>query len=115
MLRQGFAVDSCDYDGRTALMLAAAKGNEDVIHSLLAAGCDPQVRPTHFVVLDATRPFVISVGTVSTTTTSQPCRRSSMAACRWVADVRGAWSLRSCLTTWATRSCTRPARAHMTA
>ena len=43
MLRQGFAVDSCDYDGRTALMLAASKGNEDVIHSLLAAGCDPQV------------------------------------------------------------------------
>lgn len=43
MLRQGFAVDSCDYDGRTALMLAAAKGNEEVIQSLLAAGCDPQV------------------------------------------------------------------------
>lgn len=43
MLRQGFAVDSSDYDGRTALMLAAAKGHDDVIHSLLAAGCDPQV------------------------------------------------------------------------
>ena len=48
MLRQGFAVDSCDYDGRTALMLAASKGNEDVIHSLLAAGCDPQVSFTTF-------------------------------------------------------------------
>ena len=43
MLRQGFAVDSSDYDGRTALMLAAAKGHADVVNSLLAAGCDPQV------------------------------------------------------------------------
>jgi Ankyrin repeats (3 copies) len=56
MLRQGFAVDSCDYDGRTALILAAAKGNEDVIHSLLAAGCDPQVcSDAASLLLDATQ------------------------------------------------------------
>lgn len=46
MLRQGFAVDSSDYDGRTALMLASAKGHAEVLNSLLAAGCDPQVSPT---------------------------------------------------------------------
>lgn len=43
MLRQGFAVDSCDYDNRTALMLASAKGHADVVASLLAAGSDPQL------------------------------------------------------------------------
>ena len=44
MLHQGFEVDSHDYDGRTALMLACAKGHEDIVTVLLAAGADSKKR-----------------------------------------------------------------------
>ncbi|KAK9903334.1 hypothetical protein WJX75_003130 [Coccomyxa subellipsoidea] len=40
MLHQGFAPDSADYDSRTALMLAAAKGHADVAVALISAGAD---------------------------------------------------------------------------
>jgi ankyrin repeat protein len=38
MLQQGFNPDMPDYDGRTALMLAAVKGHADVVDLLLLAG-----------------------------------------------------------------------------
>jgi hypothetical protein len=38
MLQQGFNPDSADYDGRTAMMLAAVKGHRDVVELLLSAG-----------------------------------------------------------------------------
>ena len=44
MLRQGFNVDTCDYDGRTGLMLASAHGNLEIVHSLLAAGAEPSLK-----------------------------------------------------------------------
>ncbi len=44
MLRQGFDVDTCDYDGRTGLMLASAHGNLEIVHSLLAAGAEPSLK-----------------------------------------------------------------------
>ena len=44
MLRQGFDVDTCDYDGRTGLMLACAHGNLEIVHSLLAAGAEPSLK-----------------------------------------------------------------------
>ena len=44
MLQQGFAPDSADYDGRTALMLAAVKGHADVAVALISAGADVMVR-----------------------------------------------------------------------
>ena len=44
MLQQGFAPDSADYDGRTALMLAAAKGHADVAVALISAGADVMVK-----------------------------------------------------------------------
>jgi ankyrin repeat protein len=40
MLQQGFAPDSADYDGRTALMLAAVKGHAEVAVALVSAGCN---------------------------------------------------------------------------
>ncbi len=40
MLHQGFAPDSADYDGRTGLMLASAKGHADVAVALISAGAD---------------------------------------------------------------------------
>lgn len=43
MLKQGFAVDTSDYDNRTALMLASVKGHDDIVAALLAAGANPQV------------------------------------------------------------------------
>ena len=44
MLQQGFAPDSADYDGRTALMLAAVKGHADVAVALISAGADVMVK-----------------------------------------------------------------------
>ena len=44
MLQQGFSADSADYDGRTALMLAAAKGHADVAVALISAGADVLLR-----------------------------------------------------------------------
>ena len=44
MLQQGFSADSADYDGRTALMLAAAKGHADVAVALISAGADVMLR-----------------------------------------------------------------------
>jgi ankyrin repeat protein len=38
MMQQGFNPDSVDYDGRTALMLACARGHPDVVALLLQAG-----------------------------------------------------------------------------
>lgn len=38
MLQQGCDVNSCDYDGRTGLMLAASKGFTDAVKQLLVAG-----------------------------------------------------------------------------
>ena len=38
MLQQGFNPDNSDYDGRTALMLAASKGHGEVVELLLTAG-----------------------------------------------------------------------------
>lgn len=40
MLQQGFDSKQADYDGRTALMLAAAKGHCNVARLLLAAHSD---------------------------------------------------------------------------
>lgn len=44
MIQQGFDVNSCDYDKRTALMLVAAKGHAEVVKTLLAAGADPNLQ-----------------------------------------------------------------------
>ncbi|CAL5221935.1 g4209 [Coccomyxa viridis] len=44
MLQQGFAADSADYDGRTALMLASVKGHADVAVALISAGADVMLR-----------------------------------------------------------------------
>ncbi len=41
MLEQGFNPDSRDYDHRSALMLAAAKGHMEAVQLLLAAGANP--------------------------------------------------------------------------
>ena len=38
MLQQGFPPDSCDYDKRTGLMLAASRGHIPVVQLLIAAG-----------------------------------------------------------------------------
>lgn len=40
MLQQGYEVSSCDYDGRTGAMLAAAAGHTAVMRLLLAARAD---------------------------------------------------------------------------
>ena len=48
MLQQGFDCEQADYDGRTALMLAAAKGHTGVVRLLLAAKADVNgVQSTH--------------------------------------------------------------------
>ena len=44
MLQQGFAPDSSDYDGRTALMLASGKGHREVALMLLGANADPNLK-----------------------------------------------------------------------
>ncbi|GBF99926.1 hypothetical protein Rsub_12619 [Raphidocelis subcapitata] len=41
MLQQGLDVNSSDYDGRTALMLASGHGCLEAVRALLAAGADP--------------------------------------------------------------------------
>jgi ankyrin repeat protein len=41
MMQQGLAPDSADYDGRTALMLAAGHGHLEAVQLLLSAGADP--------------------------------------------------------------------------
>ncbi|KAF6266101.1 hypothetical protein COO60DRAFT_1697459 [Scenedesmus sp. NREL 46B-D3] len=41
MLRQGRGVNSCDYDGRTGLMLAASKGHGLAVSLLLRSGAQP--------------------------------------------------------------------------
>lgn len=41
MVDEGFQVDSVDYDGRTALMLASASGHVAVVKLLLQHGADP--------------------------------------------------------------------------
>ena len=47
MCEQGFNPDSSDYDQRTALMVAAMKGNVDVIKKLLEYHCDPNLKDVH--------------------------------------------------------------------
>ncbi len=44
MLQQGFAVDTSDYDGRTALILAASKGQSAIAAMLLSAGANPSLQ-----------------------------------------------------------------------
>ena len=44
MLQQGLHPDSADYDGRTALMLAAGHGHSQAVALLLAAGADPSLQ-----------------------------------------------------------------------
>ena len=41
MLQQGLQPDCADYDGRTALMLAAGHGHAQAVAMLLAAGANP--------------------------------------------------------------------------
>ena len=41
---EGQPPDSCNYEGRTALMLAAAHGHRDAALALLGAGADPNAR-----------------------------------------------------------------------
>ena len=45
MLQQGLPPDACDYDGRTAIMLAAGHGHTDAVKALLSAGADPSAMP----------------------------------------------------------------------
>ncbi len=44
MLEQGHEVNVCDYDGRSALMLACAKGHVACARALLESGADPMLR-----------------------------------------------------------------------
>lgn len=44
MLQQGFPPDMCDYDGRSAMMLACVKGHEEVVTRLLVAGANPHLK-----------------------------------------------------------------------
>ncbi|KAK9804415.1 hypothetical protein WJX72_011623 [[Myrmecia] bisecta] len=44
MIQHGFDVNSTDYDGRTALMLACVKGHADVVSVLLAAGAQASLK-----------------------------------------------------------------------
>jgi ankyrin repeat protein len=41
---EGQAPDSCNFEGRTALMLAAMRGHRDIALALLGSGADPNVR-----------------------------------------------------------------------
>lgn len=41
---EGQPPDSCNFEGRTALMLAAMHGHRDVALALLGAGADPNAR-----------------------------------------------------------------------
>jgi ankyrin repeat protein len=43
MLQQGLSPDSSDYDGRTALMLAAGQGHLEAVKLLLSTGAHPSL------------------------------------------------------------------------
>ena len=43
MLEHKFNVDTTDYDGRTALMIAAGRGNEEAVALLLRHGANPNI------------------------------------------------------------------------
>lgn len=47
MCDQGFDPDSCDYDSRTALMVASMKGNIDAVEKLLEYGANPHLKDHH--------------------------------------------------------------------
>jgi ankyrin repeat protein len=44
MLQQGLPVESCDYDGRTALLLACSKGQVEAAQLLVYAGADVNMK-----------------------------------------------------------------------
>lgn len=47
MCEQGFDPNNADYDSRTALMVAAMKGNTDTVTTLLENGANPNLVDTH--------------------------------------------------------------------
>ena len=47
LIHQGRDPNVADYDGRTALMLAASEGWVDAVRWLLAAGADPALKDRH--------------------------------------------------------------------
>jgi CRP-like cAMP-binding protein len=47
MCDQGFDPDSCDYDSRTALMVASMKGNVDAVEKLVEYGANPHMKDHH--------------------------------------------------------------------
>ena len=49
MLQQGFDCEQADYDGRTALMLAAAKGHAGIARLLLSAQADVRADSWGFI------------------------------------------------------------------
>jgi ankyrin repeat protein len=44
MLQEGIDVNSCDYDQRTALMVAAGRGHSAMVRQLLLAGAIPNLK-----------------------------------------------------------------------
>merc|ERR1711988_158294 len=47
LVRAGANVNAADYDGRSALMLAACEGHETAVRSLLSMGADPHLKDRH--------------------------------------------------------------------